>query len=91
MKKLFLETIAFIDKKAGYYAFRPKGPINASAFDSVMYIVAKNRDKLKEDLKGQIAKLFKDTSYLKAISEGTTDPESISTRMKIAKRYLVVE
>ncbi len=89
MKKVFLETISRIEKEVGLPAFRPKRNLNIAAFDSIMYTVAKNKGSLKSDLKEHILQLFKDSDYLKNITEGTTDPETISSRLSIAKKYLV--
>ena len=90
-KKLFLDTISLIFDRVGPEAFRPKGNINGSAFDSIMYTVSKYKTKLKDNLDKCILELFKDQAYLKAIREGTTDPDTIRTRFSIAKRYLVKE
>jgi hypothetical protein len=40
-------------------------------------------------LSEQIRKLFENKEYEKSITEGTTDPETISKRFKLAKEYLV--
>ncbi len=89
MKKVFLDTILYIEKEVGLQAFRPKRNLNIAAFDSVMYTVAKYKEALKSSLKKHISELFEDKDYLKSIAEGTTDPETISTRFLIAKKYLV--
>ena len=89
MKKVFLDTIAHIEKEVGLPAFRPKRNLNIAAFDSVMYTVAKYKGNLKSNLKKDISELFKDPDYIKSITEGTTDRESISKRFSTAKKYLV--
>lgn len=88
-KAVFSDTISFIEKKIGLPAFRPKRNMNIAAFDSVMYTIAKYKDNLRNDLKQQITEMFKDPAYLKSITEGTTDPETIRTRFSITKNYLV--
>jgi len=91
MKKLFLDTIVFIKAEVGPQAFRPKGNINGAAFDSIMYVIAMNRVKLKKGLKQNIQELFKNEAYLKSIREGTTDPDTITSRVNLTKQYLVKE
>jgi len=91
MKKLFIEIISFINQEVGPSAFRPRGSINTAAFDSIMYTVAKYKSRLKENLSKNISALVEDPAYLNAIKESTTDPETIRTRFKIARRYLVKE
>ena len=56
-----------------------------------MYVVAKNKEKLKRDLSYESIKntLFKDKEYMKATREGTTDPDIISLRFDVAKDHLV--
>jgi uncharacterized protein with ParB-like and HNH nuclease domain len=91
MKKIFLDTIGFIKTEVGPLAFRPKGNINGAAFDSIMYVIAKNKAKLKSGLKQNIQELFKNEAYLKSVSEGTTDPDTIESRINLTKQYLVKE
>lgn len=91
MKKIFLDTIEFIKAEVGPVAFRPKGNINGAAFDSIMYVIAKNKAKLKNGLKENIKNLFKNDAYLKSISEGTTDPDTINSRISLTKQYLLKE
>lgn len=89
MKKIFLETISFINEQAGPLAFRPRGNINGAAFDSITYTIAKYKDSLKPNLPENLKELFANSAYMKAIREGTTDPDTIRTRFKLARRYLV--
>jgi hypothetical protein len=91
MKVIFIDTIQFIKENIGSRAFRPKGNINGSAFDSVMYTISKYKNQLKDNIQENISKLFEDKGYLKAIREGTTDPETIQLRFNITKRYIVKE
>lgn len=89
MKTVFLNTISYVQKNIGLEAFRPKRNLNIAAFDSVMYVIAKNMSQLKTSLNVHIRELFNNETYKKSISEGTTDPETIATRLKLAKKYLV--
>lgn len=89
MKKIFIETISFIYEKVGIDAFRPRGNINTAAFDSITYVIANFKSELDYNISDNIKKLFQDIGYLKAIGEGTTDPETIKNRFEIAKKYLL--
>lgn len=89
MQKIFIETVSFIYNKVGISAFRPRGNINSAAFDSITYVVANFKYELSDNISDNVQKLFKNDDYLKAIAEGTTDPETIKNRFKIAKQYLL--
>ena len=89
MKRIFLDTISYINTNIGLDAFRPKRNLNIAAYDSIMYTIAKNNTKLNTDLLHCIKKLFDNPDYKKSISEGTTDPETIKTRIRLAREYLV--
>jgi hypothetical protein len=89
MKKVFLETIQYVEATVGSDAFRPKRNLNTAAFDSIMVVIAKFRSRLKPELKDNIKKLFDDVAYLKAITDGTTDPETLKNRLELTKKYLL--
>jgi len=89
MKKIFIDTISYIYREVGIPAFRPRGNINSAAFDSITYIVANFKSELNDNIADNIQKLFQDSGYLKAIAEGTTDPETIKNRLEITKKYLL--
>jgi len=87
----FINTINIIDQKIGLKAFRPSRNLNMAAFDSVMYTIHKYEANLKSDLSTQIDELFKNTAYQNAIRLGTTDEDTIISRIKLAKQYLTNE
>lgn len=91
MKNIFIKTISIIKEKIGFYAFRPTRNLNMAAFDSVMYVFSKFQHSIKDDIQNNIKNLFQDVAYLKAITEGTTDFDTLNTRIKIAKRFLTNE
>ena len=91
MSNLFINVVNLIDKQIGPEAFRPARGLNMAAFDSVSVTIAKYEKKLRNNLKKQIKDLFKDEAYSDAIRIGTTDVETIKSRMKIAKEYLINE
>ncbi|MDH5718801.1 MAG: DUF262 domain-containing protein [Spirochaetia bacterium] len=86
---LFIKTINEVNKKLGIVAFRPKRNLNMAAFDSIMYVFAKYSESLVDNIKDKLIVLFNDVAYIKAITQGTTDEETIASRIKIATRYLV--
>lgn len=89
MRKVFLDTIKYIESEVGMDAFRPKRNMNTAAFDSIMVTIAKYRAHLKPNPKDCIQKLFADAEYLNSITVGTTDPDSLNMRLELAKKYLV--
>jgi hypothetical protein len=90
MENIFKQTIDFISDSLTPESLRPRGNLNVAVFDSVAYTVAKYRDTLKPNISYETVKsLFNDERYMKAVREGTTDPEVIKLRMELAKTYLV--
>ena len=89
IKNLFQSTIKFVKEKIGLDAFRPKRNLNIAAYDSVMYVIAKYKSELKEDLITPLKELFDNSDYQKYITEGTTDPATITNRIRLTKEYLV--
>jgi len=90
-RKEFIDTITIVDEQIGLKAFRPTRNLNMAAFDSVMYTIFINKDKLHKDLKSQIDLLFNNEAFKRAIRLGTTDDDTIHSRIKIAKQYLTNE
>lgn len=89
LKSIFEKTIEYIKINGGPDVFRPKGNINTAVVDSIMYVVAKNSDKLKPDFKANVMKMFKDKYYQKYIRDATTDETTIKARFELAEKYLV--
>lgn len=90
-RKAFIDTITLIDKEVGLRAFRPSRNLNMAAFDSVMYTLHIYRNNLKPNLNKEIDSLFQNDAYQKVIRLGTTDEETILSRLKLAKQYLTNE
>lgn len=83
---LFNNTIDTIYNKIGKNAFRLKKHVNVAVFDSIMITVAELKSRLSNDLKNKFEKLIKETAYINAVSQATTNPEQIQTRIKITKQ-----
>jgi uncharacterized protein with ParB-like and HNH nuclease domain len=87
-RKIFISTIDVIWKSIGRDAFRPIGPINAAAFDSVMVGLARRVSKGPIKDYGKVKKayddLFADSEYSRLISQSTSDENNVESRLKIA-------
>ena len=91
LKALFINAIRDVKNKIGFRAFRPKRNLNMAAFDAILYVLAKYPNDLKPDLPAELEKLFNDLAFVKAITGGTTDEDTLQSRVKIAKRYFTNE
>lgn len=90
MQFLFETATDFIYKVLTAEALRPRGNLNMAVFDSMMYTLAKYKNNIKKDISYEVIKeMFNDQAYMKAVREGTTDPDVVKNRMAIAKKYLV--
>lgn len=91
LKSIFVKTVDFISKTLGKTAFRPKGIINASIFDSIMVGIAKrlNEGPIKDDKSflETYNSLLEDTEYLAATSKGTSDEPVVEIRFSKAIKY----
>ena len=93
LSALFSNVVNLIHKSIGKGAFRLKTAVNAALVDSLMVGVASRlssgpiNDIAEVDIKYK--QLLLDQSYLKAISSGTADEESVETRLKKAKEAFV--
>ncbi len=85
-EEIFHNTINLVTQSIGEKAFRPKKVINAAVFDSMMVGLAKrNTQGTISDivgLKESYESLLKDTDYLKAVSDGTSDEPTVAIRLE---------
>lgn len=88
LESIFQKTINFVSKTLGKTAFRPKGILNASIYDSVMVGIAKrliNGDiKDEKKFKNKYNELLSDADYLVATSKGTSDEPVVELRFSKA-------
>ena len=93
MEKDFIDTLTFITEAIGEKPFRPVRSLNAAAFNSVMVVVSRNIERLKE--KGSPAfmqhyiELMKDEHFLRLITRSTADDQSVRDRFGIAEKHLL--
>lgn len=80
----FTETVAAMRKHLGRKPFHIRAGLNAAAFDSVAVAFAKHRTRIPADMSNRYDKLKSDSTFEKSISRGTTDAESVNSRMKTA-------
>jgi len=79
--RLLLETL-------GERPFNPKGPLNASVFDSIFIAFAKNLNHCPDDIKSRLTKLRSDPTFQKSAGAATTDTDVVRQRLKIAEEIL---
>ncbi|TGN18849.1 DUF262 domain-containing protein [Leptospira idonii] len=72
----------------GKKPFHIKSGLNAAVFDSVFVAFAKNPNSIPEDIKNRYADLKNNEEYMKYISSGTTNVDTIKKRVQIAERIL---
>ena len=86
---LFPQVTRFLAAKLGSKPFHLRGPLNASALDSVMSIVFENFEKVPEDIEKRYQSLLKDEDFVVTTYAGTSDTSTLRARFKIAKKYLI--
>lgn len=86
--KSFTTTVDFISETIGNKAFRPKGIINASIFDSVMVGIwerlKKGEIKNKSGFVTLYENLLSNEEYTIATTEGTSDEPVVAKRLTMA-------
>lgn len=89
--RAFPQATKFIANELGEKPFHVRGPLNASALDSVLAVVIENIDRLPNDMKKRYGKLLKDKEFHAATYYGTSDIEVLQRRFQIAKSMLIGE
>lgn len=90
IRPVFTDTVLTILTGIGQHAFRPfGGAVNAAVLDSVMYGVASRLSAgpvvVPSSLKIAYDELLTSTKYKYAVSSGTADEDSITTRLSTSK------
>ena len=83
-RKQFLSTIDKIYDSIGIKAFKPRGIINVSVFDSVMVATHKHLKTESRSLNAAYSKLIKDAEYIRVCTEATSDDVNVDKRLKMA-------
>jgi hypothetical protein len=84
------EALEMIVKACGPRPFHIRGPLNASALDSVLAVLIENSGKVTTNsLKIGYAKLLKDESFQRYTQKGTTDAKTVQDRVKLVRKYLL--
>jgi uncharacterized protein with ParB-like and HNH nuclease domain len=83
----FKKTCDLLIEKLGTRPFNPKGPMNASFFDSAFIAFAKN-SQYPSDIQDRMNKLKNDVTFQKFISDATTDREVVLNRLVLAEKIL---
>lgn len=84
----FKKTCDLLIKHLGERPFNPKGPLNASVFDSIFIAFAKHLDSCPQDIRERVKRLRDRIEFQKLTGEATTDPEVVISRLEMAENAL---
>ena len=87
--RLFPQVCNHIVENFGEKPFHIRGPLNASALDSIMAIMIENNDRLPKNINKRFGRLLKDEDFYTATYYGTSDFIVLEKRFALAKEYLV--
>jgi hypothetical protein len=83
-------VLELVTKACGPRPFHIRGPLNASALDSVLCVLLENPGKISQaDLKVGYSKLLKDKNFKKFTQKGTTDAKTVQDRVELVREYLL--
>ncbi len=92
LRDVFTEVVSVIVDRIGDYAFRLRRgrAVNAAVLDSVMVGVAQNLSFLRQmgdngALEERHGELIERPDYLESVTSGTSDDESVRTRLELAR------
>ncbi len=90
IENAFVPTINFIFNVIGSKAFKPRRGINAAVFDSVMVATAERLEKGPIldiiQFETHYGKLIENEEFIAVTESGTSAPESVSARLKMARQ-----
>lgn len=86
----FPKVTELIISNLGEKPFHLRGPLNASALDSIMCVLIEDYNKINADeLKKRFNKLLKDNKFEDYTKLGTTDKQTLQDRVALVRLYLV--
>ena len=80
----FVSVIDKVHESIGEKAFKPRGSMNVSVFDSVMVAISKHLNAKPNSLEAAYLDLIEDKEYLRLCSEGTSDEPNVHKRINMA-------
>lgn len=86
-KQIFRRTVDLVKDALGVNPFRIRAGLNAAIFDSVMVAFALC-DTVPQDIQDRYRALLRNKAYVTAVTAHTTDEETVSSRLKIARESL---
>lgn len=83
-------ALEMIVKACGSKPFHIRGPLNASALDSVLCVLLENPSKISvSKLKSGYSQLLRNKVFQKYTQKGTTDATTVRDRVTLVRKYLV--
>jgi hypothetical protein len=94
LKEIFFQTTSTLYEAIGQRAFRPRRAVNAAVVDSLMTgvatrLVAQGSIQNMRQFKERYENLLKNKEYIAAVESGTSQEESVATRLRLAKQAFV--
>ena len=84
------QTLEMIIKAIGPKPFHLRGPLNASALDSVLCVLLENYGKITPiQFKEGYSHLLKDKVFQRYTQKGTTDAKTVQDRVALVRKYLL--
>jgi hypothetical protein len=88
--KIFSQVTDFISTNLGSTPFHLRGPLNASALDSVLCVVFESFEKLdKKQFRKNFTNLLNDELFNTYTSLATTDAKTVQDRVKLVRAHLL--
>lgn len=86
----FPKVAELVVKNLGEKPFHLRGPLNASALDSIMCVLIEDFNKIQEsELNSRYKKLLNDSKFEDFTKLGTTDKQTLQDRVILVRSYLV--
>jgi Protein of unknown function DUF262 len=91
LKEIFCQTTSTLCEAIGQRAFRPRRAVNTAVVDSLMTgvatrLVAQGPIQDMHQFKERYENLLKNKVYIAAVESGTSQEESVATRLRLAKQ-----
>ncbi|AEU38433.1 protein of unknown function DUF262 [Granulicella mallensis MP5ACTX8] len=84
------DVLEMIIKAHGPKPFHIRGPLNASALDSVLCVLFENYGKITQNhFKTGYLQLLKDKTFQRYTQKGTTDAKTVQDRVALVRKYLM--
>jgi uncharacterized protein with ParB-like and HNH nuclease domain len=88
LRSIFEDTCSGVAGALGEKPFHIKAGLNSAVFDSVMSAFSSHLNKIPKDVKERYKALVNNPDYLKLVTSGTTNDETVRKRFDLAEQLL---